>query len=106
MSSFKSKIQQVIKDNKFFINNFGFESGIDITNDTQVLYRKNYVIKNIVLKDETSLESDKLTWYGSDKDTVAEGNVKIKKSKDMYELADKCNYYIYFVVYRNTFCFP
>jgi hypothetical protein len=48
MSSFKSKIQQVIKDNKFFINNFGFESGIDITNDTQVLYRKNYVIKNIV----------------------------------------------------------
>ena len=43
-----------------------------------------------VLKDETSLEADKLTWSGSDKDTVAEGNVKIKKSKDMYALADKC----------------
>ncbi len=27
---------------------FGFESGIDITNDTQVLYRKNIVIKNII----------------------------------------------------------
>lgn len=27
---------------------FGFESGIDITNDTQVLYRKNVVIKNII----------------------------------------------------------
>lgn len=27
---------------------FGFESGIDITNDNQVLYRKNIVIKNII----------------------------------------------------------
>lgn len=27
---------------------FGFESGIDITNDNQVLYRKNVVIKNII----------------------------------------------------------
>ena len=44
----------------------------------------------IVLKDETSLEADRLTWYGSDKDTIAEGNVKIKKSDEMYALADKC----------------
>ena len=44
----------------------------------------------IVLKDETSLEADRLTWSGSDKDTVAEGNVKIKKSDEMYALADKC----------------
>ncbi len=28
---------------------FGFESGIDIANETQVLYRKNVVIKNIIL---------------------------------------------------------
>ena len=27
---------------------FGFESGIDITDDCQVLYRKNVVIKNII----------------------------------------------------------
>ena len=46
--SVKNKLQEKLKDNKFFINNFGFESGIDIANDTQVLYRKNYVIKNIV----------------------------------------------------------
>ena len=58
----------------------------DETQGTITLYEHTY----IVLKDETSLESDKLTWYGSDKDTVAEGNVKIKKSKDMYALADKC----------------
>lgn len=44
----------------------------------------------IVLKDNTSLETDRLTWSGSDKDTIAEGNVKIKKSDEMYALADKC----------------
>ena len=50
------------------------------------LYENTY----IVLKDETSLAADKLTWSGSDKDTVAEGHVKIKKSNEMYALAEKC----------------
>lgn len=50
------------------------------------LYEHTY----IVLEDKTSLESDKLIWSGSDKDTIAEGNVKIKKSDEMYALADKC----------------
>lgn len=53
---------------------------------TITLYEHTY----IVLKDETSLEADRLTWSGSDKDTVAEGNVKIKKSDEMNALADKC----------------
>ena len=53
---------------------------------TITLYEHTY----IVLKDETSLETDRLTWSGSDKDTIAEGNVKIKKSNEMYALADKC----------------
>lgn len=44
----KNKIQSKIKNNTFFQSRFGFESGIDITNDNQVLYRKNVVIKNIV----------------------------------------------------------
>jgi len=35
-------------NNTFFEKNFGFESGIDITDDNQVLYRKNVVIKNII----------------------------------------------------------
>ena len=48
MSEVKKKLGAKIKENKFFVNNFGFESGIDIADDTQVLYRKNYVIKNIV----------------------------------------------------------
>lgn len=50
------------------------------------LYEHTY----IVLKDDTSLEADRLVWSGSDKDTIAEGNVKIKKSNEMYALADKC----------------
>ena len=42
--SLKSKLKNI----KLFDNMFGFESGVDITNDNQVLYRKNVVIKNII----------------------------------------------------------
>lgn len=48
ISGLKKKIHIKIKNNTFFKRNFGFESGIDIANDGQVLYRKNVVIKNIV----------------------------------------------------------
>lgn len=44
----KNKILKKLKNNTFFIKHFGFESGIDITNDKQLLYRKNVVIKNII----------------------------------------------------------
>ena len=44
----KDKIKVKIKNTSFFKDKFGFESGIDITNDNQVLYRKNFVIKNII----------------------------------------------------------
>lgn len=37
-----------IKEWSIFEKYFGFESGIDITNETQVLFRKNVVIKNII----------------------------------------------------------
>lgn len=37
-----------MKINKFFSDRFGFEKGIDITDETLVLYRKNVVIKNII----------------------------------------------------------
>lgn len=58
----------------------------DEKSGTITLYENTY----IVLEDETSLAADRLIWAGSDKDTVAEGNVKIKKGKEMYALADKC----------------
>lgn len=49
------------------------------------LYDNTY----IVLKDNTSLNTDKLTWAGSDKETVAEGHVLIKKNNEMVATADK-----------------
>ena len=58
----------------------------DEKTSTITLYENTY----IVLKDETSLEANKLTWEGSDKDVVAEGNVRIKKSNELVALADKC----------------
>lgn len=58
----------------------------DEKNKIITLYENTY----IVLNDQTSLEADKLTWYGSDKDTIAEGNVKIKREKKLLSLADKC----------------
>lgn len=50
------------------------------------LYENTY----IVLKDETSLAADKLTWLGNDKETVAEGNVKIRKGKELMATSEKC----------------
>ena len=45
---FKEKIANKVKSNTFFQDKFEFENGIDITDDSEVLYRKNVVIKNIV----------------------------------------------------------
>ena len=44
----------------------------------------------IVLKDGVSLKTDKLVWSGSDKETVAEGNVVIQKGNEMKSTAQKC----------------
>ena len=49
------------------------------------LYDNTY----IVLKDGVSLNTDKLIWSGSDKNTVAEGHVVIKKNNEMRAKADK-----------------
>ena len=37
-----------LKNSKIFDNLFGFESGVDITDETKVLYRRNNVIKKII----------------------------------------------------------
>ena len=44
----KFKLTKRIKKSTLFQDKFGFENGIDITDDKQVLYRKNVVIKNII----------------------------------------------------------
>ena len=74
------------KDGEVAMSFQSSKGSYDEKTGTITLYEHTY----IVLKDETSLEADRLTWSGSDKDTVAEGNVKIKKSDEMNALADKC----------------
>ena len=74
------------KDDKVAMSFQSSKGTYDEKTGTITLYENTY----IVLKDETSLQSDRLTWSGSDKDTIAEGNVKIKKSNEMNALADKC----------------
>ena len=49
------------------------------------LYDNTY----IVLKDGVSLNTDKLVWQGSDKETVAEGHVVVKKNNEMTSTAKK-----------------
>ena len=44
----------------------------------------------IVLKDGVSLKTDKLIWSGSDKETIAEGNVVIQKGGEMQSTAQRC----------------
>lgn len=44
----KTKLQNKIRNNTLYQRYFGFENGIDITDDKQVQYRKNVVIKNII----------------------------------------------------------
>ncbi len=73
------------KDNKVAMS---FQSSKGTYNETTgviTLYENTY----IVLEDYTSLNTDKLTWSGSDKETVAEGNVLIKKNGEMIATAQK-----------------
>lgn len=44
----------------------------------------------IVLDSGVSLNANRLTWSGSNEETIAEGNVKIKKNNEMMSTADRC----------------
>jgi LPS export ABC transporter protein LptC len=74
------------KNNEVSMSFQSSKGAYDEKNHTITLYENTY----IVLKDETSLNSDRLIWSGSNNDTIAEGNVKIKKGSDMIATADKC----------------
>ena len=52
---------------------------------TITLYDNTY----IVLKDGISLNTDKLIWQGSDKETIAEGNVVVKKGNELTSTAQR-----------------
>lgn len=74
------------KDNEVSMSFQSSKGEYDEKKRTITMYENTY----IVLKDETSLEADSVKWSGSENDTVAEGNVKIKKGNEFIATADKC----------------
>lgn len=73
------------KDNEVSMS---FESSKGTYNETKkqiILYQNTH----IVLKDGTSLFTDRLTWSGSDKEIVASGHVKINRNNELVATAQK-----------------
>ena len=74
------------KNNEVYMSFQSSKGQYDEKNRVITLYENTF----IALQDDTTLETDKLVWSGSDKDTYAVGHVKIKRAKDMVAVADKC----------------
>lgn len=65
-----------------------FESSKGTYNEVKkqiILYKDTH----IVIKDGTSLYCDRLIWSGSDKDVIAEGNIKINRNNELIATAQK-----------------
>lgn len=73
------------KDNEVAMS---FESSQGTYNEEKrqiILYNNTY----IVIKDGTSLKTDRLVWSGSDKDIIAEGNIQINRNGEFIATGDK-----------------
>lgn len=75
----------------FYSNNqvsMSFESSKGTYNEVkkQIIMYSN---THIVIKDGTSLFCDRLTWSGSDKPVIAEGNIKINRDNELIATAQK-----------------
>ena len=86
VATLNNVIGNFYKDNEVVMSFQSSKGTYDEKTGIITLYENTY----IVLKDGVSLKTDKLIWSGSDKDTIAEGNVKINKNNEMTSLADKC----------------
>ena len=85
IATLNNVIGNFYRDNKVAMS---FQSSKGTYNETTgeiTLYDHTY----IVLEDMTSLNTDKLVWSGSDKETVADGHVVIKKGNEMIATAEK-----------------
>ncbi len=49
LNDVKTKLSKKLKNSNLYQKWFGFENGVDLSNDAQVLHRKNIVIKHIIL---------------------------------------------------------
>lgn len=85
IATLNNVIGNFYKENKVAMSFQSSKGTYDENTGIITLYENTY----IVLEDGTSLNTDKLTWYGNDKQTVAEGHVLIKKDKQMIATAQK-----------------
>lgn len=85
VATLNNVIGNFYKDDKVGMSFQSSKGTYDEKTGVITLYEHTY----IVLEDGTSLNTDKLTWSGSDKETVAEGHVLIKKGKEMVATAQK-----------------
>lgn len=85
IATLNNVIGNFYKENKVAMSFQSSKGTYDENTGIITLYENTY----IVLEDGTSLNTDKLTWYGNDKQTVAEGHVLIKKDKQMVATAQK-----------------
>lgn len=86
IATLNNPVGNFYKDNEVSMSFQSSKGSYDEKNRVITLYNNTF----IVLKDETSLEADNVVWSGADKDTVAEGNVKIKKKDELVASAEKC----------------
>jgi len=85
IATLNNVIGNFYKDGKVAMSFQSSKGTYDEKTGVITLYDNTY----IVLEDSTSLQTDKLIWSGSDKETVAEGNVVIKKNDEMVATAEK-----------------
>lgn len=72
-------------DNKVSMS-FESSCGTYSENKRQIIL---YNDTHIVIKDGTSLYCDRLVWSGSDKEVIAQGNVKINRNNELIATADR-----------------
>lgn len=85
IATLNNVIGNFYKENKVAMSFQSSKGTYDENAGVITLYDNTY----IVLEDGTSLNTDKLTWYGNGKETVADGHVVIKKNRDMIATAQK-----------------
>ena len=86
IATLNNVIGNFYKDNEVSMSFQSSKGTYDENTGVITLYDNTF----IVLKDGVSLKTDKLVWSGSDKETVAEGNVVIQKGNEMKSVAQKC----------------
>lgn len=85
VATLNNVIGNFYKDNEIAMSFQSSKGTYDEKTGIITLYDNTY----IVLKDGVSLNTDKLTWQGNGKETIAEGNVVIKKGNEMKSVANK-----------------